>query len=275
LHFQILHESLYRYDVPVALGSHLLRLTPRATEVRLSSQSLVIEPEPSTWSHEIDVFGNAVTRVNFIGTTERLRIESQLVLDTSSPLPLIAQLPQLPLLPPPWDELAAYRHSVVHPSVQHFAESLSSQVGRDPIRYLDHLTRTLHARIEHQVRASGNAYAAELTLESGRGACRDTTRLFLDACRCLGLPGRFASGYQAQAQTPDGQRHLHAWAEIFLPGIGWSGWDATHGVRVGEGHVALCAAPSQAATMPIEGGFFFQGAVVNSTLDHSVRITTS
>ena len=99
--------------------------------------------------------------------------------------------------------------------------------------------------------------------------------LFLESCRQLGIAGRFVSGYQAQAETPDGQRHLHAWAEVFLPGAGWRGWDATHGVRVLDGHVALCAAPAQAATMPIEGGFLFQGAVVNSTLDHSVRISTS
>jgi transglutaminase-like putative cysteine protease len=99
--------------------------------------------------------------------------------------------------------------------------------------------------------------------------------LFLAACRCQGLAARFVSGYQAQAQTPDGQRHLHAWAEVFLPGAGFHGWDPMHGVRVGAGHVALCAAPDQAATMPIEGGFFFQGATVNSTLDHSVRISTA
>jgi len=274
LHFQIQHESLYRYDVPVSLGSHLLRLTPRAAEVRLGSHRLVIEPEPATRSHEIDAFGNAVTRVSFVGTTRRLRINSQAELDTWPPPPLCAQLPPLPLVLPPSEGLAAFHAGGVHPSVQQFAESLSLEVGRDPLQYLEHLTRTLHARIDHQIRPSGDAHPAEQTLAAGRGACRDTTRLFLDACRCLGLPGRFASGYQAQAQTPDGQRHLHAWAEIFLPGIGWSGWDATHGLRAGEGHVALCAAPEQAGTMPIEGGFFFQGAVVNSTLDHSVRIST-
>ena len=85
---------------------------------------------------------------------------------------------------------------------------------------------------------------------------------------------RFVSGYQAQAETVDGQRYLHAWPEVFLPGAGYRGWDPTHGTRVGEGHVALCAAPTQAGTMPIEGGFSFDGTVVNSTLDFSVRIDT-
>ena len=80
--------------------------------------------------------------------------------------------------------------------------------------------------------------------------------LFLAACRSLGLPARFVSGYQAHAETPDGRRHLHAWAQARLPGLGWRGYDPTHGLAVADGHVALCAAPEQGATMPVEGGYW-------------------
>jgi transglutaminase-like putative cysteine protease len=69
---------------------------------------------------------------------------------------------------------------------------------------------------------------------------------------------------KTSGRIPDGRRHLHAWAEVVLPGIGYRGWDPMHGVRVGDGHVALCAAATQAATMPVEGGFF----------DHEVRFAT-
>jgi hypothetical protein len=68
---------------------------------------------------------------------------------------------------------------------------------------------------------------------------------------------------------------LHAWAEVDVPGFGYRGWDPMHGVRVLDGHVALCAAPNQAQTMPIEGGFAFHGEVVNSVLDHEIRIHTT
>jgi transglutaminase-like putative cysteine protease len=110
-------------------------------------------------------------------------------------------------------------------------------------------------------------------LATWRGACRDLTVLFLAVSRSLGLPGRFCSGYQAAADTPDGQRYLHAWPEVFLPGVGWRGWDPTHGVPAGEGHVALCAAPDQAGTMPVVGGYYF-GDSITATLDFEVRITT-
>jgi transglutaminase-like putative cysteine protease len=275
MHFRIRHESLYRYDVPVALGEHVLRLTPRADGIRLHSHRLSVEPEPSRWSRELDGLGNALTRVSFFGSTQSLRVDSESELETLAPPALGFRLPPLPW-PRSGEPRAAWQADggSIEASVQAFAEALAGEAGHDPVVFLDHLTRTLFTRFDRQLRHTGDARSAAETLALGQGACRDLTVLFLDVCRYWGIEGRFVSGYQAQADTPDGQRHLHAWAEVSLPGAGWRGWDATHGVRVGEGHVALYAAATQAATMPIEGGFFFQGAVVNSTLDHSVRIST-
>ena len=93
------------------------------------------------------------------------------------------------------------------------------------------------------------------------------------ACHSLGIAARFVSGYQAHADTPDGRRHLHAWPEVFLPGFGWRGYDPTHGLAVADGHVALCAAPDQAATMPVEGGFYGDG--VAGALEYDVQISNS
>jgi transglutaminase-like putative cysteine protease len=271
MHFRIRHESLYRYDVPVALGEHVLRLTPRADGIRLGSHRLSVEPEPTRWSWELDGLGNKLTRVSFFGSTQRLRVDSESELDTLLPGPLGFGLPPLPWPRAPWSSDGM----LIESSVQAFAEALARDAGQEPIRFLDQLTHTLFTRFDRRIRHTGAARSAAETLALGQGACRDLTVLFLEACRQLGIEGRFVSGYQAQADTPDGQRHLHAWAEVSLPGSGWRGWDATHGVRVGDGHVALCAAPTQAATMAIEGGFSFQGALVNSTLDHSVRISTT
>jgi transglutaminase-like putative cysteine protease len=272
--FRVQHESLYRYDVPVQLGSHTLRLTPRPGAVRVSARRIVVEPEPSTWSDGLDGFGNPITTVGFNGSTQSLRVASSFELDTFGPPPLA---PLVVALPREWagnDDLSPYLVGAAHPNVRRFAEELAGAVQREPVAFLDHLTSTLYGRIDRHIRPSGNAREAHETLALGSGACRDLTVLFLEVCRSQGLASRFVSGYQALAQTPDGQHHLHAWAEVHLPGAGWRGWDPTHGVRVIDGHVALCAAPHQAGTMPIEGGFFFQGATVNSTLDHSVRIAT-
>jgi transglutaminase-like putative cysteine protease len=267
------HESLYRYDVPVQLGPHTLRLTPRPGAFHLRSRALSIEPEPSAWSDAVDAFGNSITLLAFSGSTQSLRVESRFELDTEGPPELWPLRERLPLALAQ-GELSAFLAASPHSTVTTFADQLAADTGREPLAFLDQLTRTLYGRIDRHIRPSGNAREAHETLALGSGACRDLTVLFLEACRSQGIAARFVSGYQAQAQTPDGQRHLHAWAEVYLPGAGWRGWDPTHGIRVSDGHVALCAGPQQASTMPVEGGFFFQGATVNSTLDHSVSIST-
>lgn len=271
MRFHVRHESLYRYDTPIALGSHVLRLTPRAANVVLDSHRLVIEPEPALRQQQIDAFGNEIIRVEFSGTTRKLRVDSEFELDTLPATPLEPLRDVLRRAP----EVRHGSNAPPHPSVEQFAESLAVQVDREPVSFLDHLSRTLFAQFDRHIRPEGNARPAHETLALRSGACRDLTTLFLESCRSLGLAARFVSGYQALAQTPDGQRHLHAWAEVFLPGIGWRGWDATHGMRATDGHVALCAAPTQAATMPIEGSYSFEGSAVNCTLGCSVRITTS
>lgn len=67
----------------------------------------------------------------------------------------------------------------------------------------------------------------------------------------------------------DGKRHLHAWPEVWIEGAGWRGYDPTHGARVTDGHVALCAAPGQAETMPLEGGYWGEA---RSTLAYAIEI---
>jgi transglutaminase-like putative cysteine protease len=266
MRFFVTHESHYRYDVPVELGPHVLRLTPRPAGVILRSRALTVRPRPVETAEVLDARGNAVTRVTFAGSSQELFVASVFEVDTldarSVDLPVPADLS--PYLANPEDD----------PAVRAFAADVAAR-SSGPRDFLRALTGAVFTMMDRQIRHEGAARSAAETLALRAGACRDLTVLFLAACRSRRLPARFVSGYQAQAQTPDGQRHLHAWAEALVPGAGWSAWDPMHGVEVTTGHVALCAAPTQIETMPIEGGYTFIGATLNSTLDFSVRIATS
>jgi len=277
MHFVVRHETHYRYSVPVVLARHVLRLTP-GDQHRVSARTLVVRPEPFELRDEQDAFGNQVTAVTFRDQpVSELYVDSRFELDTSPPPPPPApgSLAALPWGPPVDQWLAVYRpnDASVDPAVAAFAAGLAAEVGHQPLAFLDHLCRTIHARADGRIRPTGDAHSAAETLATGQGACRDFTVLFLEAARSLGMPARFCSGYQSAAQTPDGQHYLHAWPEVFLPGAGWRGWDPTYGIPVGEGHVALCAAPDQAATMPVEGGYYF-GSSITATLDFAVTIRT-
>jgi transglutaminase-like putative cysteine protease len=279
MRFIVRHDTHYRYDTPVVLAPHVLRLTPRPGEHLLVSRTLAVTPEPAEIRHETDAFGNLIARVVFPDRpVGELRIDSRFELQTSFPPPP----PAAGALPPlPWGPIADPALAPFGPgaaggdgNVTAFAGALAGEVGHQPIAFLEQLCRTIHARSDCHVRPTGAAQSAAETLASWRGACRDLTVLFLAAARSLGIPGRFCSGYQAAAETPDGRHYLHAWPELFLPGAGWRGWDPTHGIPVGDGHVALCAAPDQEDTMPVTGGYYF-GSSVTSTLDFEVRIATS
>jgi len=272
MRFSVRHETHYRYTAPVRFAPHLLRLTPRAGDGVLHRHDLTVGPLPARREDGPDRFGNRVTRLEFEGAADRLRIESRFVFETVAPPPLrVMDLPSLP-----WSIEAAGDGSAwlgegdVDPPVAAFAAEIAAASGGGVAVFLDRLCLTLYERTDRHIRPDGAARTPAETLVLGRGACRDLTVLFMAAARSLGIPARFVSGYQARAETPDGRRHLHAWPEVFLPGSGWHGYDPTHGVAVHDGHLALCAGPDQAATMPIEGGFFGDG--VGSTLSYTVEI---
>jgi transglutaminase-like putative cysteine protease len=279
--FSIHHESVYRYSTPVTFAPHVVRLHPRPDAGRLLAQTILVEPVPISRIERADRFGNTVSEVTFPSVSASvLSIASTLDVETRPPQVLAharsLDLPALPwTAPPSREDLGAYR--AVEPSwaVHAFAEDLRSTANGRPIAFLEALTRAIFERTDRGIRTEGAAQPPDVTLEQRRGACRDVALLFLACCRSQGMAARFVSGYQAEAQTPDGRSYLHAWAEVYVEGAGWCGWDAMHGIAAGEGHLALCAAPDQGSTMPVEGGFTFSGSNVVSTLDWSLRIATA
>ena len=272
MRFSVRHLTIYRYSEPVRLAAHVLRFNPRPDAGALRSRTLELEPRPVAREDRLDSFGNLVTRVEFAGLSDVFRIDSFFEAEVAPPPKQSAAPAPLPWLEEPLEPNAAYLAGEADPAVRAFARRLAVESGSDPLAFLDRLNRALYSDIRHDIRPEGAARPPEETLALGHGACRDVTVLFCAACRSLGVPARFVSGYQAHAETPDGRRHLHAWPEAFVPGLGWRAYDPTHGLDVSDGHVALSAAPEQALTMPVEGGFFGTGAT--SALSYTIEIAT-
>jgi transglutaminase-like putative cysteine protease len=89
----------------------------------------------------------------------------------------------------------------------------------------------------------------------GRGSCRDLATLFLESCRRLGIAARFVSGYQHGPATEAGGGATHAWAEVYLPGAGWKGFDPTHASVVGPDHIPVAVHRQPEAVPPVAGSF--------------------
>lgn len=261
MRFEVRHATRYRYAAPVKLGPHKLRLTPRA-EVVVQHQ-ITVRPEPAFRLDKTDEYGNRVTQLGFEGETRDLLIDSRLMAETGAVAP--------PLIEGALDR--CLRRTTSDAAVEAMAARLKAMAGPDPTAFAESLTRTLHEMIDHDIRDTGFARSPGETLARRAGACRDIAVLFIELSRRAGLPARFVSGYQDEGRDPDARRYLHAWAEVWLPADGWVGFDATRGERVGEAHVALAAAPSQAGTMAVEGSFF--GAGAGAKMDFALKISTS
>jgi len=263
--YQILHRTVYRYSGPVALGPHALRLRPReGHELRIESSRLTIHPEAALRWHR-DVEDNSVAIATFRDRTERLVIESSLVIQQYNQEPLDflvkAYAVDYPFAYTPDDlpVLDAYR--IVEPSER--AEALSGWLAMlwrpgeriQSYALLQRLNESIHGLVSYRMRHEPGVQPAAETLSSAAGSCRDVAYLFMVAARRLGFAARFVSGYSHVIPTTGDGGHTHAWAEVFLPGAGWKGFDPSSGAIAGRDHVPVAVARLPGAVPPIAGSF--------------------
>ncbi|MEZ5504015.1 MAG: hypothetical protein R3E50_15665 [Halioglobus sp.] len=215
---------------------------------------LDVQPQPALRQQEIDIFGNSVLRVDFQGTTGQLCIESEFELDTLPPPPLY---PLGTMLPSP-HVIAHERGACPHPDVERrLAETLAAEAGHEPLRVSRPPGRYPLQPFQGSRPASdGDARAAHETLARQRRLPRPD-RPVSRGLRQAGCPGASSADTRHSPRHPTDNATCTP-GRVMLPGLGWRGWDAMHGIRVGDGHVALCAAPTQAGTMPVEGAYSFQ-----------------
>jgi transglutaminase-like putative cysteine protease len=272
------HETLYTYSRPVRLAPHLFRLHPRLDgALRLLDQQLHLEPEPVGQAPCLDAEGNVVVNAWFDAMTERLRIVSRFEVETlrQNPFEYLLGLgaERLPLR---YDEgleavLAGYcTRQYQDGAVAAFAHGIAADCGSRTLEFLAALNRRIQETCPGIIREEGWAHPPEHTLRVRTGSCRDVAVVFIEACRAVGIAARFVSGYQTGALDRGAQRYMHAWAEVFLPGGGWRGYDPTQGIAIADQHVAVAASRESRHATPIEGAF--QGAGATSTIEADIEL---
>jgi len=138
--------------------------------------------------------------------------------------------------------------------VREFARPIAEASAWGAIAFLTELNRVLYGSFTHVVRDDGPPNSPETTLESLEGTCRDLAVLFCAVCRAMGIPARFVSGYEREAAFQE-RAYMHAWAEVYLAGGGWRGYDPSQGLAVADRHVAVAAAADSRLAAPITGSY--------------------
>ncbi len=123
------------------------------------------------------------------------------------------------------------------------------------LELLQELNTGIFRTFRHRRRMEKGVQSPAETLENNSGSCRDVATLFMEACRCLGLAARFVSGYMYSPDITD-RMSMHGWAEIYLPGAGWIGFDPSWGILADSNYVPAAVSRDSEHVPPISGTYF-------------------
>ena len=279
------HVTHYKYDRQVMMAPHIVRLRPAPhARTPILGYSLRILPEKHFLNWQQDPYSNYLARLVFPEPATELKVEVDLIAEMTVVNPfdffVEASAETYPFTYEPIvrKELAPYLETEKPGPL--LAKLIESSRRKD-IRMIDYIVElnwTVHQALKYLIRMEPGVQAAEQTLTLKCGSCRDFAWLLVNLLRHLGLAARFVSGYLIQLTAdvksldgPSGPEKdftdLHAWAEVYLPGAGWVGLDATSGLLTGEGHIPLACTAEPLSAAPVSG------AVGKCEVDFSVSMS--
>ncbi len=265
------HVTTYTYDRLINLGPQIIRLRPAPhCRTPILSYSLKVSPQEHFVNWQQDPHSNFQARFVFPKQTKAMHIEVDLVAEMTVINPFDFFVEQAAeKYPFQYDEslLRDLRPFMEMLPLEKEGKAFLDTISRKPsgtVDFLVELNRRVQEEISYTIRMEPGVQTVEETLQTRRGSCRDSAWLFVQMARHLGFAARFVSGYLIQLTAdvksldgPSGPESdftdLHAWAEVFVPGAGWIGFDPTSGLMAGEGHIPLACTPDPQTAAPISG----------------------
>jgi transglutaminase-like putative cysteine protease len=282
---RIKHTTHYTYDAPVQHSSHNMHLRPIDDwKQTVLSYQLTIEPAAQVIEYE-DVFGNWATRFEIHEPYDQLRIVSESFVEVLETDPFaFAKLPirppSFPLVWMPWERtmLAPFLTPLELPDTQLIE---IYEYAMDFVRRNDNdLMETLFAinlELFHDYKYTPGATELETTpfevMSTRCGVCQDFANLFICMAQLLGIPARYVCGYlhtgnnSASRASSDA---THAWVQLYIPHIGWKGFDPTNGVLPRTDHIRVGYGRHWRDAAPTSGTLYTRA---NETMKVDVEVT--
>ncbi|WP_273688090.1 transglutaminase family protein [Ketogulonicigenium vulgare] len=245
MRLNIRHVTSYDYDGPVPYGLLQLRMTPRpgATQNVIAWKTTVAGGKMQLAFD--DQHSNRVELLAFDPGTTALQIISEGVVEVRdaagvtglhqgyAPLWLFER-------PTPRTQSGA--------KVRALVASISK--GLSSLEAMHVLMAAVSDAVRYKIGETDSGTTAEEALTLGQGVCQDHAHVFISAARLMGYPARYVSGYLSS----DGDSNAaHAWAEAYLPDLGWVGFDAANSICPDARYVRVATGLDYAEAAPVSG----------------------
>jgi transglutaminase-like putative cysteine protease/predicted glutamine amidotransferase len=281
---QVVHRTVYRYEKAVERSMHLLRLRPAHDRLQTVLENRIDVNVPHESREYEDVFGNWVRRLRVDTPFQEMVIEARSLVEVKDTDPLsfrpLRARTEIPLVWMPWHRhmLNPYLLPPESPESEltELTEYAMSFVKRNDYHLLDtllDLNASIFSEYRYRPGATTLATSPYQVYCNREGVCQDFTNLFICLMRLLGVPARYVCGYIFTGPKNPNQRQSeasHAWVQVYLPEVGWKGFDPTNGVLTQTDHVRVATGRVYSDATPTSGTIFVGGGP--ETLEVDVRV---
>jgi transglutaminase-like putative cysteine protease len=264
--YKIRHATQLVYNEPVRESVMELRMQPRSDyPQRCLEFNLTLKPETSTHSY-VDYLGNTVHHFDIPSMHEKLEINVTALVEVSSTTEkradakstAWADFDSLREKMEYWDWLQPSHFIQFTPALRALSEELGVQRKGDPLKVLQELNSGLHRTLRYERNSTRVDSTVDDCLTQRRGVCQDFAHVFIALGRLLGVPCRYVSGYLFHRPGEDGriaEDATHSWAEAFVPGTGWVGFDSSNDAIAGDRHIRVAVGRDYRDVPPNRGVF--------------------
>jgi transglutaminase-like putative cysteine protease len=250
MRIRISHESIYRYVAPVTGVIQTLRLTPRNHDGQYVVFWRIDISEDCRLDHHEDAFGNITHTFTAEGSFTELGVTVDGEVETQDTHGVVRGA--IERFPP---SLFLRETALTRPdtAILAFAREARAKAGEDTLALLHNMTERLHREIVFDPDPTHTATTAAEAFAMRRGVCQDLSHIFVSAARSLDIPARYVGGYFHRADGVVQQEAGHAWAEAFVPDIGWVGFDPANGISPTDQHVRVAVGLDYLGASPVRG----------------------
>ena len=250
MRIHISHQTIYRYEQPVRGVIQTLRLTPRNHEGQYVVNWRIDVSENCQLQQLEDAFGNIIHVFSADGPFSELSVQVDGDVDTQDTGGVVRGA--IERFPPSLylRETALTRPD---PAITDFALETRQATGDDALKTLHGLLDRLHRELTYDDDPTHPGTTAAEAFGLKRGVCQDLSHIFIAAARSLGMPARYIGGHFHRADGVVAQEAGHAWAEAFVPDLGWVAFDPANGISATDAHVRVAVGLDYLGASPVRG----------------------